>query len=769
MLGLGSRLANRLSVRLALYAVLALVLVYTSLPSAASDNEFRDAQVMLGYERAAVDTVRHYGQIPMWDPWYCGGLDGVGAPQSRFVSPTLLLSIWFGAERAELLIVFLLTILGMEGTFRWLRTRVEDPAAAFVIAPLFALSGQFSVSYFRGWTSFFGFELVPWILLGITLAARGHLRGVAIAAVSFTLMLGFGGSFAAPLIAVAAIVEAIRAFSEEAPTRRPRALLMLIVTAGFMVTTAMVRMWPIAETLAAAPRIMAGTPGHLPKALLSAITTPVVTKDGDIFLPGSFYVGTISLALVALGVSDRKSLRGFLAVVVFVWFASGYLRKPSLFGLLRELPVFSALRYPERFLWLAILFACEPAARGLARIPLLGEGKTWRRGTWIAFLAAVGFVISGEIQAFHRIAKDRSLGTITSDAREEFHQSRGNRWLVAHYEALNVGSLSCWETHPVVQTPLLRADLPNEEYLADEDAGTAKRVSWSPNLIVVHVSLTKPARLLVNQNWHPGWHADSGNVISNEGLLAVDLPAGERDVRIRYRPWSTIGGALVTFTSLAMLGVLGWRTRRRGELWSKRTRIVTIACVLAPWAVLGAAYAGSPDPHFPPPTLRNPDGTEAVVADETKLDATKIGASLDIPIVVEAGMLRGPDQLGNLVIDTYLRRTGKIPRSETMFVHVERRKGEKSPKKDKDKKDLSSFFNADHQVLAGTFYLSDAPEGRLVHDARGVHIKDAEPGVWDVWVAFGHVAGNQGRAHVTSPGAGTVSDDRIRIGTFVVP
>src|SRR4051794_37837775 len=113
-MGLGTLLARSTPVRLALFGLLALVLVWTSLEHAASVNEFRDAQVMLTYERTAVDTVRRFGELPLWNPYYCGGLDGVGAPQSRFTSPTLLLSLLFGPERADLLLVFLFAVLGME-------------------------------------------------------------------------------------------------------------------------------------------------------------------------------------------------------------------------------------------------------------------------------------------------------------------------------------------------------------------------------------------------------------------------------------------------------------------------------------------------------------------------------------------------------------------------------------------------------------------------------------------------------------------------------
>jgi len=116
------------------------------------------------------------------------------------------------------------------------------------------------------------------------------------------------------------------------------------------------------------------------------------------------------------------------------------------------------------------------------------------------------------------------------------------------------------------------------------------------------------------------------------------------------------------------------------------------------------------------------------------------------------------------VLEVYLRRTGALPRATTMFVHLERRgaPGEVLPKK------KGGFYNADHQVIAGSFYLSDSPEGRVVHDVRGVHLKEAAPGTWDVYVAFGHVSGQQGRAKVVTPGAATIDADRVKIGTFTI-
>jgi hypothetical protein len=490
-------------------------------------------------------------------------------------------------------------------------------------------------------------------------------------------------------------------------------------------------------------------------------------KDGDIELRGSFFVGAAFLAIAALGGAERRALRGMVVVIVFVWLAAGYARKPALFALLRELPVFAALRYPERFLWLALLFASEPAAHAVARVPLVGEGRRWRIGVWVVLSAGLGWTIANEIDAFHRVAAARTLGVITAARAPEFHQARGNRWLAAHFQAMGVGSLSCWETHPVAQSPLLRADLVAEEYLSDASrgAGTVKRVGWTPNTVTLHATLTRPARVLVNQNWHPGWHASVGEVVSNEGLLAVDLPAGDQEVALRFRPWSTLAGAGVSASALLMLAVLGWRTRRRGALLSAGTWRGTAACVLAPWLVAGIAYARSPDPRWAPAPPRNANGTPALVevATEDHVPATPLGADFALPLRVEAGRITGPDQDDSLLFDVYLRRTGALPRATTMFVHIERRAGQREPPKERE-----TFYNADHQVVGGSFYLSDTPEGRVVHDAFGVRLKEPARGVWDVYVAFGHVSGQRGRAKVTSPGKATISEDRVKIGWFQI-
>jgi hypothetical protein len=762
------RLAERTVVRIAVFALIATALVWSMLPSAAFTNEFRDAQVMSLHELAAVDAVRRFGELPLWNPWYCGGLYALGAPQSRFASPTFLMSLLFGVERAQPLVVFLFAILGMEGTYRWLRLRVNDATAALRVAPLFALSGYFAVAHFRGWTSFFGFELVPFVLFGVTTAARGRTSGIAIASIAFAVMLGFGGTFAAPVVTVAAVIEAIRALFEQPPRRRLRAAIMLAAVASFTATVAAVRLLPIAETLAASPRIMAGTPGHAPKKIFDFLVRILEAHDGDVTEAGMFFVGGGFLALVALGGSDRKSIPSLLVVVVFLWLAAGYARKPPLFALLRELPIFSALRYPERFLWLAILYACEPAANALAKLPRLGEGRRWRVGTNALLTAVIVVTVGVQIAIFADVGSRRELGSVSVEPAKAFRQARGNRWLAAHYPGIGLGSLSCWETHPVIMSPKLRGDLAAEEYLLDPDAGTAQRVSWSPNRIVVRASLRRPTRLLVNQNWHPGWRSSAGTVVADDGLLAVDLPEGEHEVTLSFRPRSAVAGGAVTLVALGSLVLLALAARRGRVPFRRAAALRTGVLVVAPWVTLGAFAATWSEPRYPPPPQRNANGTPALVSTPA-MDAEPSTFRFDFPVVVEAVKLRPPNEQKNMSFDVYLRRTGSIPRATSMFVHVVRRPGQEPvPPPKPGQPAPRESFNADHQVVGGSFYLSDAPAGELVHDAFGVHVGSAAPGEWDVWLGFGHVSGRKWRARVADSGGAPVEDERVRIGSFVV-
>jgi hypothetical protein len=111
---------------------------------------------------------------------------------------------------------------------------------------------------------------------------------------------------------------------------------------------------------------------------------------------------------------------------------------------------------------------------------------------------------------------------------------------------------------------------PESRSLPDRAAVTDYREST--NAAFFHANLTEPARVVVSVVQDNGWSAKtaSGAAITTaraEGLLlALDLPAGDSDVRLSYTPPGMAPGAAISAVTAAVLVLLGLvRLRVRGR------------------------------------------------------------------------------------------------------------------------------------------------------------------------------------------------------------
>lgn len=732
-------LASKAAVRLFVYAVIAAAFVWPALGAGDGMNLFRDAQVLTLYERVAVEAVRS-GDLPLWNPFYCGGMYALGSPQSRFASPPFLLSLLFGADRAQPLIAFLMVLVGLEGFYRYARDRVGASLGPAVLAPVFALQGFFATLIPHGWIGFYSFQLLPWLLLGVRLTARERPAGVALVGGSFAWMIGFGGSYAVILGALAAVGEGLASFWPVTRSRTEQ-----LSRAGWLGFAAVIavamcafRLWPIAETLRAAPRLMLGTPGHSATELLQLVEEQVSSRGGNLTLTGLFFVPLPCLVAVIVGVSRRQML-ALLGFGLSVWAAAGYAPDPSLFAGLRGLPVLEDLRYPERFLVLAVLFASVLAAHGCTRLIRAAEGRAWVSIPALVAVAAAAaasyYLTDNHASAVAGIRWDAP----PPEASQPFRQARGNRWLASYWAPLNRGSLQCWEAYPVPMSDALRADLPQEESLLRPGVGRVRRMHWSPNRMELSVHLEEPTRLRINQNHHPGWRANVGEVVSDEGLLAVDLPAGSHVLRLRFLPRSAMGGALVSLA--AVLALLGLGTRRlRWPPWQRMTGGLGLV------GVASLAAFALPEPSSPQPVPRNADGTPAVARQVSCPPAPSV--RFPLPVSLVGACIPSRTEPGEVVVELDWRVTGDVPWSVGVFLHFERRGG--------------GFASADHHAIGTSFTFADAPQGVVLRDRAGVFL--SRPGTWDVWAGLWHVAGNGTRIAPVEGGA----QERIHLGVIEV-
>ena len=124
------------------------------------------------------------------------------------------------------------------------------------------------------------------------------MGGVALVAIAMAWCVGMGGTYAAPIAALWCAFEAAEFAAIRVRRRRWTALVAGLGTAAAAALLgaglAAARLWPIADSLAAAPRIIGGTPGNK-WVVLGGMLFAGPAKDTD---DGAFFVGLLMLPAV---------------------------------------------------------------------------------------------------------------------------------------------------------------------------------------------------------------------------------------------------------------------------------------------------------------------------------------------------------------------------------------------------------------------------------------------------------------------------------------
>jgi hypothetical protein len=99
-----------------------------------------------------------------------------------------------------------------------------------------------------------------------------------------------------------------------------------------------------------------------------------------------------------------------------------------------------------------------------------------------------------------------------------------------------------------------------EVYL-EAGPGTARLVRFSPNQLTVEVTGARAGeRLIVNQNFDPGWRVNGARAEKHRDALAVTLTAGSGTFVFEFWPRGATAGLVVLGLTLGAVAGLGyWR------------------------------------------------------------------------------------------------------------------------------------------------------------------------------------------------------------------
>ncbi|QQR90039.1 MAG: hypothetical protein IPJ88_18095 [Myxococcales bacterium] len=285
--------------------------------------------------------------------------------------------------------------------------------------------------------------------------------------------------------------------------------------------------------------------------------------------------------------------------------------------------------------------------------------------------------------------------------------------------------------------------------MQDPLAGQLERSHWSPNTISLNATLGQRTRVLINQNWHPGWKSNVGTVLSHEGLLAIDLPQGSHQLRLRFLPRSAIGGFLSSLSALLVLCYLIYSLHKHSKYGPRQ-----LAALAIPLVVFAACRLGIQEASQPAPPPVNANGVRAL---SSALPEASQALNIEYELPVKLKGLRFADTIQRsslFELELDWQRYGSIPRSVGVFVHLISPSG--------------YTINSDHWAIASSFILRNAPKNIILRDIVSFRIPaNAEKGIWTLRAGLWNIGSDKKRIPITNQ-AHKNENDVTSLGTIEV-
>ena len=545
-----------------------------------------DGQYYFRVIEAAKVSILRYRELPLWNPYECGGLPLWDNPQSIVGAPLVILGLSLRTTWVLTLYYIVHSAIGFVGM--WILCRHEfklTRAATLAGSALWAFGVAHASQYAGGHTALVPFLYVP-IALFLWRRAESSLDMAVGLGLLYALMFYEGAVYPIPHISLLLAAETLtRAY----PPRRVLLILRAGLVAGLVAfTISAARMLPVIDQLRHHTRALDPETDSLLRwttlrDMWLARSHPWHV-EGQTYVWGEYiaYMGiaVMGLALVGMCLSGRSRL-WFLALGVFVFaLLLGHFAPQAPWSLLKgHVFPYKSMRVPARFRLIFALFIATYAGIAVDRLPLLlpriprvGSLKSvaiWRLLVVSMAMVGVGDVMgtAGEViaskwgaPAEERVVPSTRLFLEGPGLAQFIDQPRQNR-----------GRLACWdEWNFTAGAPLWTGDVPQAR--AADDGAVVEVANRTPNTFTLDVDVKRDgARVLVNGAWDRGWRTSVGALASQNKQIVLTLPAGRHRVKLRYWPEGLDAGIALTITGIA--GVLLFFTRRRWWPRLRRARV----------------------------------------------------------------------------------------------------------------------------------------------------------------------------------------------------
>jgi hypothetical protein len=516
-----------------------------------------------------------FHQMPLWNPYCCGGEVLLANPQSEVAAPSFLLHIIFGTAIGLKLTVVLYLFFAFDSMYRLARDLGLSIVASLFSSVLFGAGGWLALHLSSGHSNFATAAMFPYLVLFYRRANNDWIWVIPLGLVAAWVVCLGGTSTPAMAAVLLAVVSCIDAIQKR--TLRPFAV--LAAGGACAILLGAYRIFPTLEFAHDHPRHQWETDAN---TIWQMISNGFVWRGLEP-VPGKRYwfheygwrLAYVTPPFIGLSFWSKKTRYWWIVVVVGVGIVAGSAIPYGPWWLMKHLPIYRDLRVPSRY---ALLFALSfplLCGGGLdVMIEQLRERNWTRVARWVPVVLVSLALMDGAIYSFLRWRKMFDVKLNVASQGTPFFQLKADWRSMMHHVVAGQGVIGCDEEAPLERALQLDVDEVPQVRLADPTAGQLGDVRWTMSRVTVHVKLQRDATVTFNENWNEHWKSTAGRVVrfgpklpmdKDGGRLAVEAPAGEYDLSVYYRPRSFVVGATVSLITFPLALAL-WFLRRKRSL-----------------------------------------------------------------------------------------------------------------------------------------------------------------------------------------------------------
>lgn len=535
-----------------------------------------------------------YHQLPLWNPYICGGTAGLADPEFSVFTPTFLLELIFGVPTGLRLAIYFSTIIGGLGMLLLAKRLHLSALAALLTAGVYALGSVNLLEIVEGHVNIFAAMWLPWILWSFLGAYRTQKTTPAeapperraqegrvfnkkalLCGVFLSLTFYQGGIYLLFYTAIAFFILPLFA-------SRPRAAYKITLFAGaWALGFSAFKLIPVFFWLREFPDTAYAsstfTLPYLHHILLGRYLhgAEVLPQQGSGWHEYGAYIGYAALLVALLGAYVSRKTRigkALLATTVIALLISsaGPLLKP-----LFDVAPFIPRSNISRVILFAIIPLCVLAGTGL---DWLHRKKPWGKTTAFVLFAVAAielttlsfqlsrqaFVVPPPLSlpssapspiAYNPNTYPTRVPGPHDKAGEGTDYTRSYAAILAGYGTLNY----CTSLGPTPHVRTIYDEGETGVASLPPAIGTTEVTRWSPNQLEIKGEATQATRLLLNMNYARGWLVNGKPTREAEGRVMIPLSAGTFTLLIKYTPPGMILGLIVSLLTLLCAGVI---TRR---------------------------------------------------------------------------------------------------------------------------------------------------------------------------------------------------------------